>query len=81
MVKMLNGNLLTVASEEKFEKEGGIYIPTAKKNYKKLEVVEGEDGAVEAGKSIYVNISIGTDIEIEGKKYVVVNKRDVILIL
>lgn len=79
MVEMLNGNLLTVAAEEKFEKKDGIYIPTAKKNYKKLEVVSGED--MKSGSMIYVNISVGTNIEIEGKDYTVVNKRDVILIL
>ncbi len=78
-VEMLNGNILTVATEDKFEKKGGIFVPTSKKNYKKLMVVSGED--LDKGSEIYVNISVGTDIEIEDNKFTVVNKRDIILIL
>ena len=75
---MQNGNLLTVALEETFEKEGGIYIPTTKRAYRKLKVITGD--GISAGRVIYVNISLGTDIEIEKEKYIVVNRRDVILI-
>ena len=75
---MQNGNLLTVALEETFEKEGGIYIPTTKRSFRKLKVIAGD--GIEPGKTVYINISLGTNIEIEKEKYIVVNRRDIILI-
>lgn len=75
-VKLLNGNILTELQNE--DKEGGLIMPKA---YKTLKVIKSDSEEVKSGSTIYVIKTAGTDVKIEDNKYVVVNIREIILIL
>ena len=78
-IQMLNNNILCKDNIDTFEKKDGIYIPKASKDYKSLEVVQAED--IETGSEIYIKNHLGTSIEIEGEKYIVIDKHDIILVV
>jgi len=75
---MLNGNILTELQTK--EKTSGLYIPD-NKTYKVLKVIKSEIKEVENGALIYVPKTAGTNIEMGEDKYVVVNIREIILIV
>jgi co-chaperonin GroES (HSP10) len=76
-IEMLNGNILTELQQE--EKTSGLYIPDAK-SYKIVKVVKTE-GEIKKDSLLYVLKSAGTSIEMDTDKYVVVNIREIILIV
>lgn len=80
-MKMLNSNLCCVKLDSPTEKVGKILIPTDKKSYKRLKVVQSEEEEVEVGKTLYVPINSGHEVDIDNEVYVIVNIREIILIL
>lgn len=74
---MLNGNILTELQIE--EKNTGLYIPD-NKAYKIVKVVKSNVD-VKEGSLLYVPKSAGTQLEIDDNNYVVVNIREIILIV
>tara|TARA_B110001454_G_C12512320_1_gene347365 strand:- start:341 stop:580 length:240 start_codon:yes stop_codon:yes gene_type:complete len=77
-IKMKNGNILGVLQDQT-KTEQGLYIPD-NKSYNKIEVVEPVDG-VEKGAILYVLKRCGTEVTIDGEDYIVVNEREIILIV
>lgn len=77
-IKMLNGNILTELQIE--EKNTGLYIPD-NKAYKIVKVVKSNVGDVKEGSLLYVPKSAGTQLDIDDNNYVVVNIREIILIV
>lgn len=77
-IKMLNGNILTeLQSEEKID---GLYMPD-NKSYKIVKVVESENEEMKKDSILYVLKSSGTELEINEVKYLVVNIREIILMI
>ena len=76
-IKMKNGNILGVLQDN--STVNGLYMPDDKA-YKIIEVVKSEEG-VEVGSTIYVPKRVGTAVTIEGKDYIVVNVREIILVV
>ena len=77
-IKMKNGNILGVLQDQT-KTEQGLYIPD-NKSYNKIEVVEPVVG-VEKGAILYVLKRCGTEVTIDGEDYIVVNEREIILIV
>lgn len=77
-IEMLNGNILTELQTE--EKKNGLYIPDSKA-YKVVKVVKSNMDEVKEGSLLYVPKASGTELEIDSNKYVVVNVREIILIV
>lgn len=82
-MRMLNGNVLTTLDKEESTKTvGGIILPTSDKTYKVVDIVEPDaDNEVKKGSTVYLPKHSGVEVEIEGTKYLIVNKREIILIL
>lgn len=77
-IEMLNGNILTELQTE--EKKNGLYMPDSKA-YKVVKVVKSNVDEVKEGSLLYVPKASGTELEIDSNKYVVVNVREIILIV
>jgi co-chaperonin GroES (HSP10) len=77
-IEMLNGNILGELQSQ--EKESGLYVPD-NKAYKVIKVVNSKEKDVEKDSLIYVLKNAGTELEIEGVKYISVNVREIILII
>ena len=75
---MLNGNVLTKDLVDTFEKKDGIYIPKAAKDFKELEVIQAEK--IDKGSIVYIKKHLGTEIDVDGEKFVVIDQRDIILV-
>ncbi len=81
-MKMLNGNLLVKVQEDSEKRESGIIVLRDNKSYKKVEVIEPDaDNEIAKGSIVYIPKNAGIEIDIEQEKYLIVNKREVILIL
>ena len=81
-MKMLNGNVLTEVQESDNKTKSGIIIVGNDKVYKQVRVVEPDsDNIVAKDAHLYVPLHSGTPIEVDGKKYLVINVREIILIL
>lgn len=80
-MKMLNGNICCTSLDEITEKVGNVIVPTNKKSYRTLKVVNSDVKEVAEGKTILVPINCKNEVEIEGNKYVIVNVREIILIV
>lgn len=80
-MKMLNGNLCCIALDQITETEKGIILPTKNKSYKRLKVHKSDVEQVAEGKTIYVPINCGNEVKIDDSDYVIVNVREIILIL
>ena len=78
-IKMVNGNILTELQGDN-KQVNGLYMPD-NKAYKIVKVVESCEDSVEEGATLYVPKGVGTDVEIDSVKYVVVNVREIILIV
>lgn len=77
-MKMLNGNLCCELVTKEVVK-GGVVMSPSNQSYKTLKVSEGVE--IDGGKTILVPITSGTEVEINGDPRVIVNIREVILIL
>tara|TARA_R110000822_G_scaffold21528_4_gene68037 strand:+ start:440 stop:682 length:243 start_codon:yes stop_codon:yes gene_type:complete len=77
--KMFNGNILTVLQSDN-KQNNGLIIPD-NKSYKVVKVVESLEEAVEAGSLLYVPKQVGTEVEIGGINYMVVNIREILLVV
>jgi co-chaperonin GroES (HSP10) len=77
-IKMKNGNILGVLQDQT-KTDQGLYIPD-NKSYNKIEVVKPVEG-VNKGDILYVLKRCGTEVTIDGKDYIVVNEREIILIV
>lgn len=82
-MKLLNGNILTKESEEIIDKtKSGVIINVKHNSYKELEVIEPDiNNNVKKGSLIYVPINSGIPINVNDDKYLIVNIKEVILIL
>ena len=77
--KMFNGNILTVLQSNN-KQSNGLIIPD-NKSYKVVKVVESLEEAVETGNLLYVPKQSGTEVEIGGVDYMVVNIREILLVV
>lgn len=77
-IEMLNGNILGELQVQ--EKQAGLYVPD-NKAYKIIKVVNSKEEDVVKDSLIYVLKNSGTELEIEGVKYISVNVREIILIV
>lgn len=77
--KMFNGNILTVLQSDN-KQSNGLIIPD-NKSYKVVKVVESLEEAVETGNLLYVPKQSGTEVEIGGVDYMVVNIREILLVV
>lgn len=77
-IKMINGNILTELQE--VENKNGLFVPN-NKAYKVVKVISCEESTIEKDSLLYVLKTAGTDLEIDGKGFTVVNIREIILIV
>ncbi|NRA77275.1 MAG: hypothetical protein HRU18_03620 [Pseudoalteromonas sp.] len=77
-MKMLNDNVLVTTNEEHLEQtDSGLFIPTKKKSYKRVTVVEPDkDNELSKGEVLVVPKSSG----IEYEEFLIINKREIISI-
>lgn len=80
-MKMLNSNVCCEKLDETVTKVGNVIIPTKEKAYKRLRVMNSGEEGVEVGKTIYVPKNSGYEVEIDGEKFIIINAREIILIL
>ena len=80
-MKMLNSNVCCKNLDDVVEKVGNVIVPSKNKSYKRLEVTDTGDEKVAVGDIIYVPITAGYDVDIDGDKFTIVNAREIILIL
>ena len=78
-IKMLNGNILAELQGDN-KQANGLYIPD-NKAYKVVKVVESSSEEAKEGDILYVLKHVGTELEIESVKYIVVNVGEIILIV
>lgn len=76
-VKMINGNILT---EELPKETKGFIVPDAER-YTELKVINSSTPDVKEGSIVYVPNRYGTKVKIEGKDYIAINVREIILII
>ena len=75
---MKNGNILGVLQDQTKTSQG-LYMPD-NSSYNKIEVVK-EAGSIKEGSILYVPKRFGTEVTIDNKDYIVVNEREIILII
>jgi len=77
------GERILVKTEEKVEKtKGGIYIPdTAKEKPQEGKIVavgKLKESELKVGDTVIFESFAGNEIEVEGKKYLIMNEKDVL---
>ena len=78
---MLNGNISCKSLDEITEKVGNVIVPTKNKSYRTLKVVNSNEESVKKDDIIYVPLNCKNEVEIDNEKYVIVNIREIILIV
>lgn len=81
-MKMLNGNILVKLIADENTTKSGLVLIEKTKYYKIVEVIEPDsENVVKKGDKMYVPINAGTEVKIEKEELLIVNVRDIILIL
>ena len=81
-MKMLNGNVLVRLIADENTTKSGLVLIEKTKYYKIVEVIESDsENVVKKGDKMYVPINAGTEVKIEKEELLIVNVRDIILIL
>lgn len=81
-MKMLNGNVLVKLIADENTTKSGLVLIEKTKYYKTVEVIEPDsENVVKKGDKMYVPINAGTEVKIEKEELLIVNVRDIILIL
>ena len=81
-MKMLNGNVLVKLIADENTTKSGLVLIERTKYYKTVEVIEPDsENVVKKGDKMYVPINAGTEVKIEKEELLIVNVRDIILIL
>lgn len=81
-MKMLNGNVLVKLIADENTTKSGLVLIEKTKYYKIVEVIEPDsENVVKKGDKMYVPINAGTEVKIEKEELLIVNVRDIILIL
>ena len=81
-MKMLNGNVLVKLVADENTTKSGLVLIEKTKYYKIVEVIEPDsENVVKKGDKMYVPINSGTEVKIEKEELLIVNVRDIILIL
>ena len=81
-MKMLNGNVLVRLIADENTTKSGLVLIEKTKYYKIVEVIEPDsENVVKKGDKMYVPINAGTEVKIEKEELLIVNVRDIILIL
>lgn len=81
-MKMLNGNVLVKLIADENTTKSGLVLIEKTKYYKIAEVIEPDsENVVKKGDKMYVPINAGTEVKIEKEELLIVNVRDIILIL
>lgn len=81
-MKMLNGNVLVKLIVDENTTKSGLVLIEKTKYYKTVEVIEPDsENVVKKGDKMYVPINAGTEVKIEKEELLIVNVRDIILIL
>lgn len=81
-MKMLNGNVLVKLVADENTTKSGLVLIEKTKYYKIVEVIEPDsENVVKKGDKMYVPINAGTEVKIEKEELLIVNVRDIILIL
>lgn len=79
---MLNGNVLVKLIADENTTKSGLVLIEKTKYYKIVEVIEPDsENVVKKGDKMYVPINAGTEVKIEKEELLIVNVRDIILIL
>ena len=79
---MLNGNVLVKLVADENTTKSGLVLIEKTKYYKIVEVIEPDsENVVKKGDKMYVPINAGTEVKIEKEELLIVNVRDIILIL
>lgn len=79
---MLNGNVLVKLIADENTTKSGLVLIEKTKYYKTVEVIEPDsENVVKKGDKMYVPINAGTEVKIEKEELLIVNVRDIILIL
>ena len=81
-MKMLNGNVLVKLIADENTTKSGLVLIEKTKYYKIVEAIEPDsENVVKKGDKMYVPINAGTEVKIEKEELLIVNVRDIILIL
>lgn len=81
-MKMLNGNVLVKLIADENTTKSGLVLIEKTKYYKIVEVIEPDsENVVKKGDKMYVPVNAGTEVKIEKEELLIVNVRDIILIL
>ena len=82
-MKMLNGNVLVrEVQQDENKTQSGLYILNEIKNYKIVEVFQPDsESVVEAGDKIYIPLNAGTEVKINEEKFLIINVREIILVI
>lgn len=81
-MKMLNGNVLVKLIADENTTKSGLVLIEKTKYYKIVEVIQPDsENVVKKGDKMYVPINAGTEVKIEKEELLIVNVRDIILIL
>lgn len=81
-MKMLNGNVLVKLVADENTTKSGLVLIEKTKYYKIVEVIEPDsENVVKKGDKMYVPMNAGTEVKIEKEELLIVNVRDIILIL
>jgi co-chaperonin GroES (HSP10) len=79
---MLNGNVLVKLIADENTTKSGLVLIEKTKYYKIVEVIQPDsENVVKKGDKMYVPINAGTEVKIEKEELLIVNVRDIILIL
>lgn len=81
--RMFNENILVDEVKTAEDKTAsGLFIPTQPKSYKVVKVVLPDpENRVAIGEELCVQISAGTEVEVDGVTRLIVNVRDIKLVL
>jgi co-chaperonin GroES (HSP10) len=81
-MQTLNGNILCKDTDETIKKSSVLILNELDNKYKTLKVISPDDtGICKEGEVIYVPFRSSTEVELEGVKYEIVNKRDIMFIV
>lgn len=82
-MKMLNGNVLVrEVQQDENKTQSGLYILNEIKHYKIAEVFQPDsENVVKTGDKIYIPLNAGTEVKINEEKFLIINVREIILVI
>lgn len=82
-MRMLNGNVLVrEVQQDENKTQSGLIIPNEIKHYKIAEVFQPDsESVVKGGDKIYIPFNAGTEVKINEEKFLIINVREIILVI